>query len=190
MSRNAWLALAGVVVFLSGSIGAEQDNRAPVARPSLRLDDRWVPESGRATAEIIGAVIDSRQIPVEGARVRLRDLNKGTVEQASITDQRGEYRFEVEEASTYVVEMVVADGRVIALSNAGTVSRFETLRTLIQLPGRWDLAQGEVVEDQHFTDFLGMSAALTMTASTLEIATAQQVTPADPGEPVSAFKSQ
>ena len=34
----------------------------------------------------------------------------------------------------------MVDGYVIALSNAGSLARYETLRTLVQLPGRWDIA--------------------------------------------------
>ena len=34
--------------------------------------------------------------------------------------------------------MVMVDGYVVALSNAGTIARYETLQTVVQLPGRWD----------------------------------------------------
>jgi hypothetical protein len=39
------------------------------------------------------------------------------------------------EAQMYL--RVMADGYVVGLSNAGSLARFETLQTVIQLPGRW-----------------------------------------------------
>ena len=56
----------------------------------------------------------------------------------SESDDQGEYAFAIVEPGTYVVEMVMVDGFIIALSNAGALARYETLQTVVQLPGRWD----------------------------------------------------
>ena len=82
--------------------------------------------------------------------------------------------------------MVRVDGYILALSNAGTLKRFETLQTVVQLPGRWE-ARGMVMP-QNLTNFIGMSAAASMTAQTVQIALAQSIQPVDAGEPVSPFK--
>jgi hypothetical protein len=135
--------------------------------------------------QIIGVVIDIRQVPVARAKVRLRNLNTGLIEQEAETNDQGEYTFRIPEPGTFVVEMVQTDGTIIALSNAGALARYETLQTVVQLPGRWDIAASSVVLITNVSDFVGMSSALTMTAATLTMAVEQNVTPLDPGEPVS-----
>ena len=41
--------------------------------------------------------------------------------------------------------MTTVDGYVVALSNAGFGGDYETLRTVVQLSGRWDAALNRVV---------------------------------------------
>ena len=53
----------------------------------------------------------------------------------TIANDNGEYEFLVDDPGTYVVEMVMVDGYVLALSNAGSLARYETLHTVVQLPG-------------------------------------------------------
>ena len=101
------------------------------------------------------------------------------------TDGDGEYAFQVDDPSTYVVEMALADGYVLGLSNAGTVARYETLQTVVQLPGRWDMGAHRMVMAQSAGTFFGISGANSMTNTTLEMAIDQNITPADNGEPVS-----
>lgn len=96
-----------------------------------------------------------------------------------------EYEFTLEESGTYVVEMLMVDGYVVALSNAGSVARSETLQTVVQLPGRWDFGTRTMAPQQDMSNFFGMSAETTMTASTIQIAVAQDIAPADAGTPVS-----
>jgi hypothetical protein len=83
------------------------------------------------------------------------------------------------------VEVVGGAGQVVALSNAGALARYETLQTLVRLPGRWDSASRKIELSQNMTSFVGMSAAHTMTAATLTLAIAMDVPPVDPGEAVS-----
>jgi hypothetical protein len=74
------------------------------------------------------------------------------------------------------------------LSNAGSLARFETLQTVVQLPGRWEGVGRGMVMPTNVTHFIGMSAATTMTAETVAIALKQSIQPVDSGEPVSPFK--
>ncbi len=141
------------------------------------------PAASTGEARIIGSVIDIRQAPVGNVRVQLRNLGNGALEQKTDADGNGNYLFTGFDPSTYVVELVLADGVVAALSNAGAVGRFETLQTVIQLPGRWQ--NNRVVQVSPMADFFGMSSRTTMTAATLQIARDLNIGTADPGEPVS-----
>lgn len=147
--------------------------------PGARL-----PAGSTAVTRVVGTVIDILQVPVPKARVQLRNLQTGDVQEKRESDDRGEYEFIVEDSGTYVVEAVV-DDYVIALSNAGALYRCETLATVVQLPGRWDFARDTLIRDQNVLAFFGMSSRTTITADTIEIAVEQRVRPVDPGVPVS-----
>jgi hypothetical protein len=153
------------------------------APSGVRRAETLRPASGRGETRVIGSVIDLKQIPVANVRVQLRNLTNGLVEQETTADANGMYEFIIGDSSTYVVELVVADGAVVAVSNARTVARFETAQTVIQLPGRWQ--NSRVVEPQPVTDFFGMSSRMTMTAATLQLASDLNIATSDPGEPVS-----
>ena len=135
---------------------------------------------------IVGTVMDIGQVPVAYAKVQLRSLVTGNVQQEGESNENGEYQFLVDVPGTYVVEMVTVNGYVVALSNAGSLARFETLRTLVQLPGRWDTQLRNMIMPQSTTSFFGMSAQTTMTSATLTMAADLNITPVNSGEPVSA----
>ena len=123
-------------------------------------------------------------MPVAHA-VQLRNLDTGAVQQADDSDANGEYTFLVDEPGTYVVETVLPNGQIAALSNAGSLARYETLRTVVQLPGRWD-AQRRTMILYSVAGFVGVSAATSMTAATVALATNSNIPPVNAGEPVSA----
>lgn len=170
--------------------GLDAQGRATLVRPrqGVTFAEAWRPPNSKGDTKIIGQVIDIRQAPVAHARMNLRNLVNGTVQQSTESDDNGEYVFSVDDPGTYVVEMVMVDGYVVALSNAGALARFETLRTLVQLPGRWDLTTRGMVMPRNMSNFVGMSAGTTMTAQTVAIALEQSIQPVDSGEPVSPFK--
>ena len=149
------------------------------------MDRSWRPNGGNGATRVIGSVIDIRQVPVVNVRLQLRNLDTGNVEQQADSNDLGEYEFEVDESGTYIVEMVLVDGYVVGLSNAGSLARFETLNTVVQLPGRWDASLRVMVNERNISMFFGLSAQTTMTATTLQIAVEQEITPANPGTPVS-----
>lgn len=152
---------------------------------TLKFVQVWRPTTVTGQTQIVGVVIDIFQVPVTDAKVRLRNLNTGQIEQEAQTNDKGEYVFAAVEPGTYVVEMVMVDGTIIALSNAGALARYETLQTVVQLPGRWDTLARNVVMTQKLADFVGLSSALSITAATLTMAVEQNITPIDAGEPVS-----
>jgi hypothetical protein len=167
--------------------GLEAQGTATLVRQGqgVRLAESWRPANAKGDTKIIGQVVDIRQVPVAYAKVQLRNLINGAVQQESSSDGNGEYQFTVDDPGTYVVEVVLVDGYIVALSNAGTLLRYETLQTVVQLPGRWE--SNRLVMPQNVSNFFGMSAATTMTAQTVQIALAQSIHPVDSGEPVSPF---
>ena len=153
--------------------------------PGARLVEPWQPAVSNLATRVIGNVIDIRQVPVAFARVQLRNLTTAKIDDVKQSDANGNYEFIVEMPGTYVVEMSSLDGYVIALSNAGALARYETLRTVVQLPGRWDYSRGAMFMTQDMSSFFGMSAANSMTATTLSLAAEQSLSTIEAGEPVS-----
>jgi hypothetical protein len=178
-----------LAILVAAAAGLDAQGTATLIRPrqGVSFAEPWRP-NGVADTKVIGQVIDIRQTPVANAPVQLRNLVSGLVQQQGETDANGEYAFSVDNPGTYVVEMVLTDGHVVALSNAGALARFETLQTVVVLPGRWETELRRMVMPQPVTNFLGMSAATTMTARTVQIALEQSVQPVDSGEPVSPHK--
>lgn len=185
MSRYISLAVLGLIIATGVGVGAQGSARLVTQAGNIRLAESWRPIEGPVATQIVGAVIDIRQVPVANAQLQLRNLATGEVTQEGTSNEQGEYAFTVDEPGTYVVEMVTAGGQIVALSNAGALARYETLQTLVQLPGRWDSVSRTMVLAPAMTGFFGMSAANTMTAATLLLAIATNVPPMDRGEPVS-----
>ena len=183
MKTKIVAALCALAVTLGTTLVAQQSF---IPAPSgVRRAESLRPVNGSRDTRITGSVIDIRQQPVAYARVQLRNLMLGIVEQESTANGNGEYEFTVANPSTYVVEMVLLDGYVVGLSNAGSVGRFETMQTVVQLPGRWDAPSGRVVMPQNVSNYFGMSSQATMTAATLQLAADMNIATSDPGEPVS-----
>ncbi len=156
-----------------------------IERSAVNFAARWRPAGASGDTRVIGTVIDIRQVPVASVRVQLRNLDTGVVEQEAVSNAKGEYQFALDESGTYVVEMVVVDGYIVALSNAGSLIRFETLQTVVQLPGRWDFATRAMVMEQNMANFFGMSAATTMAANTITAAVTENIPTSQAGVPVS-----
>jgi hypothetical protein len=196
MRHQQLLANLGLVLALGAAMSAadqegvirREEPPAPsreIERTSVTYAGAWRPAGANSATRVIGTVIDILEMPVPKARVQLRNLDTGNVEAKLESDDRGEYEFTVDESGTYVVEVVQVDGYIVALSNAGVLPRFETLQTLVQLPGRWDFDRNTLTSDRSVSAFFGMSSRTTMTATTIQIAVEQAVAPADPGVPVS-----
>lgn len=186
MSTRKKFVIGAILIATAAGLDAQGTATLVRPRPGVSFIEAWRP-AGQGNTRIIGQVIDIRQVPVAHARVQLRNLLSGLVQQQDQTDASGEYQFLVDDPGTYVVEMAMVDGYIVALSNAGALARFETLQTIIQLPGRWEGISRGMVMQQNVASFVGMSAATTMTAQTVAIALEQSIQPVDSGEPVSPF---
>ena len=187
--RKLIVAIACAALGSTGSGLLAQSGSIRLVPPSpsgVNFAQPWRPAGIGGDTMIVGSVVDIRQVPVAYAKVQLRSLITGTVQQEGESNEFGEYEFTVDIPGTYVVEMVTADGYVAALSNAVSLARFETLRTLVQLPGRSNTQLRSMVMPQNITSFLGMSAQNTMTSATLNLALEMHIAPVNSGEPVSA----
>jgi len=185
--------LAGFVgVLLAGGVvWAGQQGSVTIVPPppsgisgGLAFDSSWRP-NGIGGTQIVGSVIDIRQIPVARVSVRLRNLSTGEVVAVSESDASGAYEFPDVEPGTYVVEMYMNGQYVVALSNAGSIARNETLQTVVMLTGRWDASRQDIVPTQDYAAFGGRSAATTMAGTTINAAATENIPPVSPGEPVS-----
>lgn len=186
IARNlSVLTLLGV---LTVGVSAEQRRGEVVlVRPqasNVRLTGPWLPSDPSAVTRVVGSVIDIRQVPVSYAHVQLRDLRSGAVLGERDTDPKGEFEFTLIEPGTYVVELIESR-TVIALSNAGSISRYQTLRAVINLPGRWNAATRTVMMPVAPTSFFGLGSINSITSSTLTLASNLEIRPVDAGEPVS-----
>ena len=187
MTRKTTMALVALLIAVTAPLTAQGTARRIVPQQAgFKFLAPWRPTYvGAGGTKIVGTVVDIRQVPVAKAKVRLRDLDRGVILGESETNGNGEYEFLTLEPGTYVVEMVLVDGKVIALSNAGALQRYETLNTVVQLPGRWDVATENVTMPGSVISFVGASSQMTMTAVTVGIAATTNITPTDAGEPVS-----
>ena len=187
MRKHIFAAICGALAISAVAVSAKQPGTATLVPrgQSLKFAEPWRPNGASGATRVIGTVIDIQQTPVANARVRLRNLATGAIDSVSESNENGEYAFEMDTSGTYVVEMVLVDGFILSLSNAGSVARFETLQTVIQLPGRWDSGRNNMTAQQSLAAFLGMSAATSMTSATLSLAFQDGVSAVDPGEPVS-----
>jgi hypothetical protein len=175
------------MIATSTTLGAQVGtiSRADRAKPALRFNEALPSAPAARETMIVGLVIDVSRVPVPDAMVRLRNIVSGDVVQESQANDDGEYRFLVAEPGTYVVEMVLANGHVAALSNAAALERYQTLQTLVRLPGRWNSVNRTVRAPYRTMDILGAGGARTLTADTLIIAVQRNISALDAGEPVS-----
>lgn len=187
MNTRTVSAVVGLIIATTAAATAQRSTitRVQPPQPRVRFVELWQPTTTTGDTRIVGTVVDIRQVAVARVKLRLRNLVTGEVVKETRSNENGEYAFDVSDPGTYVVEMVLADGRVVALSNAGSLARYETLQTVVQVAGRWDVEASSVVTPQNVANFVGVSAATTMTANTLTIAAQQNIAAVDAGEPVS-----
>ena len=187
MSTRKTIAVIGLVIATGTTLGGQVGtiSRVDGTKPALRFAEPLPSSLAARETMIVGLVIDVSQVPVPGAMVRLRDILSGDVVQESQANDNGEYRFLVAEPGTYVVEMVLPNGHVAALSNAATLEREQTLETVVQLPGRWNRVDRTVGAPYRAMDMFGAAGARTLTADTIIIAVQQNISALDAGEPVS-----
>lgn len=89
-----------------------------------------------STNALIGTARAADRSPIPEARLQLRSLRSGQIVQTTTADADGRFAFRSLEPGTYLVEMTLADGSVVALSEAVTIGAGEIVQTLVQLASR------------------------------------------------------
>ncbi len=114
-----WIALVSIVI----QIGMPLQAHAASARPG-------------ETAVVRGVAWNSDNSPIPKARIRLRNTHSGRVEANTVTDEDGQFAFNLVEGGSYVVELVGDSDRVMAVGQSFRVEAGETVATFVRLPPR------------------------------------------------------
>jgi hypothetical protein len=84
---------------------------------------------------ILGRARDARNSPLPFARLLLRSLTTGLVEARAVADGSGEFVFLDVAPSGYLVELVGADGSVLAVSDAFAIDIGDVRLTSVRTSG-------------------------------------------------------
>jgi hypothetical protein len=88
----------------------------------------------QAFATIRGNVLDRSGVTLPERPVRLRDARYGRISGRKVTDRAGLFEFRAVDPGIYVVELVGADGALLAASDLLTVSAGSSVTAVVQLP--------------------------------------------------------
>ena len=117
---------------------------------------------------INGVALDSKQVRISNATVRLRNLEINDVEQVLVANELGEFTFAAQPNVPYVVEITDDAGRVVAVGDVIMANAGEVAATVVALPSRLPALAG----------------AFTNTASSvISAATAAGLSLVDPAQP-------
>ena len=129
-----------------------------------------------AAAALTGAVWTGANEPVPDALVRLRNVTTTRIEQLARANELGRFEFRNLESGQYLVEVVDASGRVLAVGSPLSVAPGEIVATFVRLAMRkpW------------FSGFFGnAAAAVVSTAANLGVTAVrpadQAISPERPG---------
>ena len=135
MKTNRTLAFAAIGLVLTAVPVHTQGSTADPLRGAVRQ----MKAASSARSMIAGTVLDSQSKPMGDARVRLRNLQTGRIDQTAVTNRAGEFRLIVEPDVPYVVELADADGRIVSISDVIVARTGEIAATALtagtRLPG-------------------------------------------------------
>jgi hypothetical protein len=98
--------------------------------------------SGQNASTVIGSVWDAQNQGIANAQVRVRNVATGKIEATLRADAQGRFTVQGLEGGNYVVELVNAQGKVLAIGPPFTVARGETVATFVRLTSRIPGASG------------------------------------------------
>ena len=159
MSRSVCLTLALALAVAGGNQAAAQSSAA-----TARTGPDPVSGSKPAQSQIrvFGATRDGANRPVPGAKVRLRNARTGLISADTVADAQGEFVFQSIEPGMYVVEMMDAQGQVIAAGELLTVDVGQTVATIVKMTVR-------VAASGWFSDAAGAIASAAASAGVLGV---------------------
>ncbi|HYT73232.1 MAG TPA: hypothetical protein VEL79_00665 [Vicinamibacterales bacterium] len=127
---SGWSAAAALclVCALAVEVGA-------AGPPPVRASVRTTRGAGGAThaTTVLGNAWNADSTPIARARLQLRDVISGRVEATTVADERGEFTFSAIEGGTYVVELVSADSKILAVGHPFAIATGETVSTFVRL---------------------------------------------------------
>ena len=88
------------------------------------------------TSVVRGIAWNSDNSPIANAKVRLRNIETGRVVSASETSSDGQFVFGDIARSSYLVELVSDNGKVLAVGPAFRIEPGQTVSTYVRLPTR------------------------------------------------------
>ena len=119
---------------------------------------------GTGKAVISGTAVDAGEAPVPNAAVRLRNLATTQIDQTATTNSAGQFTFTVPADVPYVVELVDASGRILAVGDVVVPASGDAVATIVAIPTKLPTFAGM------FTDTAGsvLSAALGLGLTTIQ----------------------
>jgi hypothetical protein len=185
MHRSRLIAIGVITVMVSSTTHAgraqnsgtpESGRRANAAMPrSVDGDDRAAvirrPGTG-LTGTVQGTAWRGDTTPLPQARIRLRNIQTGRGVAVAVTNSDGRFRFDLVEPGSYVVELLSANDKVIAVGDLFGVSADMQSITFVRLSAK----------SPWFAGFFGNAAAAAIAAaSTIGVtATGSNGRPASP----------
>ena len=184
MQRSRLIAIGVITVMLSSTMhaGRVQNSGAPesgrraraTTSRSLDSDDRTAirrPAAGM-TGTVQGTAWRGDTTPIPQARIRLRNIQTGRGIAVAVTSSDGRFRFDLVEPGAYVVELLSANDKVMAVGDLFGVSADMQSITFVRLSAK----------SPWFGGFFGNAAAAAIAAaSTLGVtATGSNGRPASP----------
>jgi len=131
--------VALVAVVLSTSIvSAQQAVRSgAVVRVSRQSANAATQSTARDIRSLInGVAVDSDQMPLPNATIRLRNLEINEIEQIVTANEAGEFSFVVRPDVPYVVEIADRAGRIVAVGDVIMANAGEVAGAVVALPSR------------------------------------------------------
>ena len=108
-----------------------------VPRPAGARGSRAAgPASSSKTGSIVGSAWRADNTPIQGAHLRLRNVETGKIAAVTKADETGHFTLENVEGGNYVVELVTDTGRIETVSHVFTVAPGETVATFVRLGPR------------------------------------------------------
>ena len=89
------------------------------------------PTQATGKAVISGTAVDASDTPIPNATVRLRNLVTTQIDQTAVTGSRGQFTFSVRPDVPYVVEIVDAPGRILAVGDVVIPASGDAVATVV-----------------------------------------------------------
>jgi len=132
MSRFLPVTLLLVAAASGLSLAAQQ----PVTDAVSPISTTITRTKGFGLSTIQGNALDSANVRMSNAKIRLRDARFGRIVDKQTTDKSGIFTFSKVEPGTYIVELMSDDQSILAASELLNVNSGDLVSAIIKLPFR------------------------------------------------------